>query len=67
MPWSAAHPDSYLARASIAQVSPCYQLQVKAFCCAANRMRNRIASRKNVTGPLGVASSKMFLLPHRST
>jgi len=65
MPWLPAHPDSYLARASIAQVSPCYQLQVKAFCCAANRMRNRIASRKNVTGPLGVASSKMFLLPHR--
>ena len=31
MPWLPAHPDSYLARASIAQVSPCYQLQVKAF------------------------------------
>jgi hypothetical protein len=29
-------------------------------------MRNRIASRKNVTVPLNVASSKMFLLPHRS-
>jgi hypothetical protein len=29
-------------------------------------MRSRIAGRKKVTGLLGVASSKMFLLPHRS-
>jgi SNF2-related domain len=32
--------------------------------CATNRMRTRIASRKNVPEPLSVASSKIILLPH---
>ena len=41
MPWLPAHPDSHSARASIAPVSPCNQLQVKTFRRVGGMARSR--------------------------